>query len=170
LPEYNKDKNNAMEIWTIWGFPLSGERTKLARIPLYKKGFSVSRRTFERMVKGAIETIPLELKEQMENVAFLVQKNPSDLPRDWEEEDQDLLGLYHGISRKDRGAGYGNVLPDRIVIYQRPLEKISSNLEELKENIRQTVIHEVGHYFGFDEDELRQLEEEGFQIQQGSEP
>ena len=62
------------------------------------------------------------------------------------------------------------MLPDRIVIYQRPLERISSNLEELKENIRQTVIHEVGHYFGFDEEELRQLEEEGFQSRQGNEP
>jgi predicted Zn-dependent protease with MMP-like domain len=121
------------------------------------------------MVKEAIETIPPEMKERLENVAFLVQKNPSDLPQDWEEEDQGLLGLYHGVSRRDRGVSYGNVLPDRIVIYQRPLEKISSNLEELKENIRQTVIHEVGHYFGFDEDELRQLEEEGFQIQQGNE-
>jgi len=122
------------------------------------------------MVKEAIETIPPEMKERLENVAFLVQKNPSDLPEDWEEEEQSLLGLYHGISLKDRGSSYGNVLPDRIVIYQRPLEKISSTFEELKENIRQTVIHEVGHYFGFDEDELRELEEEGFQIQQGDEP
>lgn len=139
-------------------------------ISIPRKFFSVSRRTFEKMVKEAIETIPPELKKQLENVAFLVQKHPSDLPRDWEQEEQDLLGLYHGISRKDRGVGYGNVLPDRIVIYQRPLEKISSNLEELKENIRQTVIHEVGHYFGFDEDELRQLEEDGFQNQQGNKP
>lgn len=151
-------------------FPFERERTDLPGIPISKKVFSVSRRSFEKMVKAAIETIPMELKEQLENVAFVVQKDPSDLPQDWEEEDQDLLGLYHGISRKDRGVGYGNVLPDRIVIYQRPLEKISSNLEELKENIRQTVIHEVGHYFGFDEEELRQLEEEGFQIQQGKEP
>jgi len=150
--------------------PFGGQRSKRGRIPIPKKEFSVSRRTFEKMVKEAIETIPPEMKERLENVAFLVQKNPSDLPQDWEEEDQGLLGLYHGVSRKDRGVSYGNVLPDRIVIYQRPLEKISSNLEELKENIRQTVIHEVGHYFGFDEDELRELEEEGFQIQQGDEP
>ncbi len=138
-------------------------------ISISKNEFSVSRRTFEKMVKEAIETIPPDLKEQLENVAFVVHQNPSDLPKDWEEEDQDLLGLYHGISRKDRGVGYGNVLPDRIVIYQRPLEKISSNLEELKENVCQTVIHEVGHYFGFDEEELRQLEEEGFQIRRGNE-
>lgn len=149
--------------------PFVGQRSKRGRIPISKNEFSVSRRTFEKMVKEAIETIPPAMKERLENVAFLVQKNPSDLPQEWEEEDQGLLGLYHGVSRKDRGVSYGNVLPDRIVIYQRPLEKISSNLEELKENIRQTVIHEVGHYFGFDEDELRQLEGEGFQIQQGNE-
>jgi predicted Zn-dependent protease with MMP-like domain len=157
-----------MEIWTICHYSFQGERSKRGRIPIFKKDFSVSRRTFEKMVKEAIETIPPEMKERLENVAFLVQKKPSDLPQDWEE-DQGLLGLYHGVSRKDRGISYGNVLPDRIVIYQWPLEKISSNLEELKENVRQTVIHEVGHYFGFDEDELRQLEEEGFQIQQENE-
>jgi predicted Zn-dependent protease with MMP-like domain len=140
--------------------PFGGQRSKGGRIPISKEEFSVSRRAFEKMVKEAIETIPPEMKERLENVAFLVQKNPSDLPYDWEEDGQGLLGLYHGISRKDRGVSYGNVLPDRIVIYQRPLEKISSNLEELKENIRQTVIHEVGHYFGFDEEELRELEEE----------
>ena len=74
-------------------------------------------------------------------------------------DDQELLGLYHGVSQKDRGFWYGNTLPDRIIIYRRPLERISSSLEDLRENIRQTVIHEIGHYFGFDEEELRRLEE-----------
>ena len=71
-----------------------------------------------------------------------------------------VIKLYHGVSRKSRGFWYGNTLPDRILIYQRPLERISAGLPELEENIRQTVIHEVGHYFGFDEEELRELEEE----------
>ena len=114
------------------------------------------------MVKGAMETLSQELKEQLENVAFMVEDEPSDLPDEWEEDDQDLLGLYHGVSRKNRGFWYGNTLPDRILIYQRPLERISASLQELEENIRQTVIHEVGHYFGFDEEELRELEEEIF--------
>ena len=70
-----------------------------------------------------------------------------------------MLGLYHGISQKDRGFWYGNALPDRIIIYRKPLVRISASLQELKENIRQTVIHEIGHYFGFDEEELRSLEE-----------
>jgi len=127
-----------------------------------KEGFSVGIRGFEKMVKEALETIPRELKDQLENVAFMVEDEPSDLPDEWGEEDPDLLGLYHGVSRKDRGFWYGNTLPDRILIYRRPLERISASLEELRENIRQTVVHEVGHYFGFDEEELRELEEEVF--------
>jgi predicted Zn-dependent protease with MMP-like domain len=125
-------------------------------------GFSTGRRAFEKMVKEALGTIPGELQDRLENVAFMVEDEPSDLPEEWKRGGQDLLGLYHGISRKDRGFWYGNALPDRILIYRKPLERISRNLQELRENIRQTVIHEVGHYFGFDEEELRALEEEAF--------
>ncbi len=135
-----------------------------SRIPT--KGFSAGKRAFEKMVQEALETIPGELKGRLENVAFMVEDEPSDLPEDWEGEDHDLLGLYHGISRKDRGFWYGNALPDRILIYRKPLERISGNLRELRENIRQTVIHEVGHYFGFDEEELRALEEETFRAKE----
>ena len=71
----------------------------------------------------------------------------------------DLLGLYRGISKKDRGFWYGNVLPDTIVIYQKPLERMSASREDLRENVRQTVVHEVGHYFGLDEEQLQDLEE-----------
>ena len=132
----------------------------MARRKDSREGFSVRRGAFEKMVKGAMETLPQELRDQLENVAFIVEDEPSDLPDEWEEDDRDLLGLYHGVSRKNRGFWYGNALPDRILIYRRPLERISSSLQELEENIRQTVIHEVGHYFGFDEEELEELEEE----------
>jgi predicted Zn-dependent protease with MMP-like domain len=132
----------------------------MARTKSSREGFSVGRRDFEKMVKRAMETLPQDLKDQLENVAFIVEDEPSDLPDEWEEDDQDLLGLYHGVSRKNRGFWYGNTLPDRILIYQRPLERISTNLPELEENIRQTVVHEVGHYFGFDEEELQELEKE----------
>jgi predicted Zn-dependent protease with MMP-like domain len=117
---------------------------------------------FEKLVREAVEALPPELKDQLENVAILVEEEP---PPDalgeegWPGEDQDLLGLYHGVSRKERGFWYGNALPDRIVIYRQPLEAISASLEELRKNVRETVFHEVGHYFGFDEQELRDLEE-----------
>jgi len=135
-----------------------------SRIP--REGVSAGKRAFEKMVQKALETIPGELKDRLENVAFMVEDEPSDLPEEWEGEGQDLLGLYHGISRKDRGFWYGNALPDRILIYRKPLERISRNLRELRENIRQTVIHEVGHYFGFDEEELRALEKEAFRAKE----
>jgi predicted Zn-dependent protease with MMP-like domain len=132
----------------------------MARTKDSQEGLSVRRGAFEKMVKAAMETLPQELRDQLENVAFIVEDEPSDLPDEWEEDDRDLLGLYHGVSRKNRGFWYGNALPDRILIYRRPLERISNSLQELEENIRQTVIHEVGHYFGFDEEELEELEEE----------
>lgn len=105
-----------------------------------------------------MESLPAEIRDRLENVAFIVEDNPTTIPEEWGDDDHELLGLYHGISQKNRGFWYGNALPDRIIIYQKPLERISSSLQELKENIRQTVIHEIGHYCGFDEAELQTLE------------
>jgi predicted Zn-dependent protease with MMP-like domain len=123
-----------------------------------KHGFSGGKTRFERWVWEAYESLPAMLKERLENVAILVEDDSPQRTREYPGEE--LLGLYHGVSRKDRGVWYGNVLPDRIIIYRKPLERMSASLAELKKNIRDTVIHEVGHYFGFEEDELRQLEGE----------
>jgi predicted Zn-dependent protease with MMP-like domain len=126
-----------------------------------ERGFSKGRRFFEAVVREAVESLPGEVKTHMENVAILVEEEF--IPGSFEEaeEEQEFLGFYHGIPQKDRGFWYGNVLPDRIIIYRQPLERISRNLEDLKENVRQTVIHEVGHYFGLSEEELAQLEGRG---------
>ncbi len=123
------------------------------------KGFSGGRRFFEQTVKEVVDSLPAELKGRLQNVAFIIEEDFAGVPEKWEAGEQELLGLYHGISQKDRGFWYGNALPDRIIIYRKPLVRISASLQELKENIRQTVIHEIGHYFGFDEEELRSLEE-----------
>ncbi len=120
-----------------------------------KRGYSGGTKLFEKLVREAFDSLPGEMKEELENVAILVEEEP---PDDWEDGEGELLGLYQGISKKDRGFWYGNVLPDCITIYRSPLERMSANLEELRENIRQTVIHEVGHYFGLNEEELRHLE------------
>jgi predicted Zn-dependent protease with MMP-like domain len=125
-----------------------------------KQGFSKGKRGFEKLVQEAVDSLPEEMRERLENVAIMVEDDP---PEDWEEEmgeGGELLGLYHGISKKDRGFWYGNVLPDRILIYRKPLERMSATLEDLRENVRQTVIHEVGHYFGLDEEELQELEDQ----------
>ncbi len=123
------------------------------------KGFSRGKKVFERLVREAVASLPEELKDQLENVAMIIEENPPVQPFFEEERGEDLLGLYHGIMKKDRGLGYGNVLPDQIIIYRGPLERMSSTLEDLRENVRQTVVHEIGHYFGLDEEELRRLEE-----------
>ncbi|MBM4330238.1 MAG: metallopeptidase family protein [Deltaproteobacteria bacterium] len=126
-----------------------------------QRGFSRGKRFFENLVREAIEAIPEEMKNRLENVAILIEEDRLSNSGEGEEEEngQELLGLYEGIPKKDRGFWYGNTLPDRIVIYRKPLERMSSTLSELRENIRQTVIHEIGHYFGFDEEELQQLED-----------
>ncbi len=127
-------------------------------MPRRIEGFSQGRTFFEDLVREAVESLPEDLKEHLQNVVVLVEE---DFREDHGEEmggEQELLGLYHGIPHNERGFGYGNVLPDRIIIYRRPLERISRTIEELRENVRQTVIHEVGHYFGFDEEALAKLE------------
>ncbi len=124
-----------------------------------RRVFSGGRKLFEEFVKDAVDSLPEEMKKELENIAILVEDEP---PEDWEEEigqGGELLGLYQGVSKKERGFWYGNVLPDCIIIYQKPLERLSATREELRENVRQTVIHEVGHYFGLDEEQLRNLEE-----------
>jgi predicted Zn-dependent protease with MMP-like domain len=130
----------------------------MRRKTLSPKGFPPGRRFFEKTIKEVVMSLPPEFKDRLENVVFLVEDRPSEILEEWEDEDQELLGLYHGISQRDRGFWYGNVLPDRIVIYRKTLEQISADLDELRENIRKTVIHEIGHYFGLGEEELRQLE------------
>jgi predicted Zn-dependent protease with MMP-like domain len=126
------------------------------------KGFSRGRKFFERLIRESVASLPEELKNQLENVAIMIEENPPAQATVREDPGQNLLGLYHGIMKKDRGFWYGNVLPDQIIIYRKPLERMSSSLDDLRENVRQTVIHEIGHYFGLDEEELQRLEEEYF--------
>jgi len=71
-----------------------------------------------------------------------------------------LFGLYQGVPLTERGWNYGNMLPDRIVIYQRPIESVAASPEEIEKIVRDTVIHEIGHYFGFTDKELREIDAE----------
>jgi predicted Zn-dependent protease with MMP-like domain len=140
-------------------------RKKPGEVPsqsIGQRGYSRGRRFFEQLVREAVEALPQELRSRLENVAIIVEEEPPGRTKKRGENRQELLGLYHGISQKDRGFWYGNVLPDRIIIYRKPLERISASFQDLKENVRQTVVHEVGHYFGLDEEDLQRLEEEEF--------
>jgi predicted Zn-dependent protease with MMP-like domain len=106
---------------------------------------------FERLVEEALTGIPSRFKKLIENLTVIVEDEPPP--------GKNLLGLYHGVPYKHRSPGYyGNIPPDVIVIYQGPIERISRNPDEIKDNVRETVFHEVGHYFGLEEDELREIE------------
>ena len=104
---------------------------------------------FEAVINEAISMVPKHIRAKMENVAFVV-------------DDQhlgNLLGLYHGIPLPRRGPGYSGVLPDKITIFQRTIEAVAGSDEErLRQMIIEVVHHEIAHYFGFSEAEVRKWE------------
>ena len=116
---------------------------------------------FEAAVGDALDTIPGELADQMDNVVILVRDEPEPelLTADDYNEDglPTLLGLYDGIPLTERDDAWSVVLPDRILIFKGPLERWCSNREELTAEIGVTVIHEVAHHFGIDDDRLHEL-------------
>jgi predicted Zn-dependent protease with MMP-like domain len=120
---------------------------------------------FEKLVEEALLDLPKEFKKLIENLVVIVEEEaPSEVYRQTGSHPfSRILGTYHGIPFKHRGPYYGNNPPDVIVIYQKPIEEISSTEKAMKEEVRKVVIHEVGHYFGFSDDELRKIEEENSQ-------
>jgi predicted Zn-dependent protease with MMP-like domain len=105
---------------------------------------------FEEHVRRALDSLPAELRQAMSNVEIVVcPENP---------DDPDLFGLYTGIPLTERDSGYAGVLPDKIEIYRLPLEEeFGDDPAVLEEEIRITVLHELGHHFGIDEDRLDEL-------------
>ena len=118
----------------------------------------MDRAKFENLVEQAFASLPRKFRERIENLAVLVAEKPPNR-RSSRAPASLLLGLYHGVPLKDRGSYYGNFPPDVIVIYQEPIERLSASEDEVKERIREVVLHEVGHYFGLSEKDLRDIEE-----------
>ncbi len=116
----------------------------------------VPRTEFQKLVARAVELLPPRFLARLENVDVVVEDEPTDedLELAGVEPGGTLLGLYHGIPQSERGSWYGNMLPDRIVIYRRPIEAIARNRREIQKEIRITLMHEIGHHFGLREDEL----------------
>jgi predicted Zn-dependent protease with MMP-like domain len=105
---------------------------------------------FDDLVGEALDSIPAPLARAMDNVAVVVE--------DWPPADQPgLLGLYEGIPLTRRDSGYFGVLPDRITIFRGPILRRCATREEVVEEVRVTVVHEVAHHFGIDDDELDTL-------------
>jgi predicted Zn-dependent protease with MMP-like domain len=121
----------------------------------------MKREAFEELVAAAVESLPTEFAEQMENVAIVVEAMPTraQLRRSHVEPGNTLLGLYEGVPHTRRGHDYGMVLPDKITIFQRPIETSCRSGEEVVEMVRKVVIHEIAHHFGISDERLDELEE-----------
>ena len=116
---------------------------------------------FEKLVERSLQRLPKRFLDALENIGIEVEDEPTqEVLDDMGIESGALYGLYQGVPLTEREWNYGNVLPDRIVIYQGPIERNARTDDEVEKIVLDTVMHEVGHYFGFDEEELRELEEE----------
>jgi predicted Zn-dependent protease with MMP-like domain len=122
----------------------------------------MTREYFRELVEEAIDTIPAKFAREVRNLAIVIEDEPSqDLLDEMEMEPGDsLLGLYQGTPLNERGWGYGNQLPDRITLYQGVIEDdCDGDEDEIVVAIGETLIHELGHYFGMSEDQIMAIEE-----------
>ena len=105
---------------------------------------------FERLVVDELDLLPDEMVDGLDNVVFVTEDRPDD-------GSLDLLGLYDGTALTERGNyGFGE-LPDRIILYREPLLDVSADLDELKEQIHVTLVHEIAHFYGIDDEQLHDL-------------
>ena len=118
--------------------------------------YRTDRRTFEGIVAEVVRSLPEPFRDRLSNVGIAVEEWPDEdaEAEDLDDEETELLGLYQGVPYGDRQTDYNLVLPDRITIYRGPILAASRNEAEAREEIRLTVLHEIGHYFGLGDDEL----------------
>ncbi|MBI2613187.1 MAG: metallopeptidase family protein [Candidatus Levybacteria bacterium] len=117
----------------------------------------VDDKKFGELVREALDLLPSEFAEKLNNVAVIVQDNPTDGQlRELGLSKKDVLfGLYRGIPQTKRGS-YSGVLPDKITIFKKAIEAVAKTDEEIKVKVRDTVIHEIGHHFGLSDEDLKQ--------------
>jgi predicted Zn-dependent protease with MMP-like domain len=108
----------------------------------------VSEERFEELVADALDALPDDILDLLDNVVVLIEDR---------HEEEDLLGLYEGVPQTERDDYGGLALPDRIILYRLPLCEEASDAEELVEEVMITVVHEIAHHFGIDDDRLHQL-------------
>jgi predicted Zn-dependent protease with MMP-like domain len=107
----------------------------------------LSRTRFEQMVSDALDTLPTDLARMMRNVVVVVEEG----------DDPDLLGLYEGIPLTERMSDYSAVLPDKITIYRAAICAVCDTEQDVVDEVQTTVVHEVGHHFGIDDERLHEL-------------
>jgi predicted Zn-dependent protease with MMP-like domain len=131
----------------------------------------VTRAAFERLLTEAVALIPKRFRREIKNLALVVEDSPSlELLDEMEIEPPDTLyGLYQGTPLTERSWGYGNQLPDRITLFQQPIEEDCEDEDEVRAVIGETLIHEVGHYFGMSEEQIEEIEERYWRGETGPE-
>jgi predicted Zn-dependent protease with MMP-like domain len=122
----------------------------------------MNRENFEKLVEEALSELPKEFKKLIDNLAVFVEDEaPPEVYRQTGANPLGrILGTYHGVPYTHRGPFYGNILPDRITIYQMPIEEICTTEEDIKRRVQEVVIHEVGHYFGLSDLDMKKIEED----------
>jgi predicted Zn-dependent protease with MMP-like domain len=121
----------------------------------------MTRARFERLVVEATALIPKRFRQEMRNLAIVIEDEPApELLAELEIEPPDsLYGLYQGTPLTERTWGFGNSLPDKISLFQKPIEEDCDDEDDIRAVIGETLIHEVGHYFGLSEEEIEDIEE-----------
>ena len=121
----------------------------------------MNRRQFEALVEKALRKLPRKFKDRLANIAVVVEDWADDetLEEMGIEPPDTLYGLYRGVDLTHRDSGYGNVMPDTVTIYQGPIEEDCADEAEMAALVRETVVHEIGHYFGLDDETMHRIED-----------
>ena len=124
----------------------------------------INKNKFEELVVKAINELPEYFRKKMENVTIHIEDFPDEqtLKSLGQKSPYSLLGLYQGVPVTRRGIHYRNVMPDRVTIFQKPILNKNRTYQEIKDEIKRVVLHEIGHYFGLSEHELHVIEMEHF--------
>ena len=122
--------------------------------------FEIDRERFDELVARSVEDLPDGFRDRLENVEFAVEEwaRPDDYARTEAPPGSTLLGVYRGVPLAKRGRGYSMTLPDRIVVFRGPLQRLARDEADLYERVRHVVRHEVAHHFGITDERLREID------------